>query len=205
MKCDDALVAAPKSSSRNEVIGAVRTPLGFFSLALLVAEAILGIVAARASGTDRTLCIVGMLVVMGGVIGIVTWLARAPDILGGGPDPRKLAESVLLKSENESLKEVLQRLSAENSNLKASIERVSSENHSLKLRLEDVTTWRLQILGLLGQGSTDVNTMFRELRAGDGEARTKVLSEIGRLVEEGTIEADTFKPHGYYRLVKKTS
>ncbi len=48
-------------SNRVGIIQAVKTPLGFFSLVVLVVEAILGVTANFSQGTDRTYLIVGML------------------------------------------------------------------------------------------------------------------------------------------------
>ncbi len=53
------------ASTRDAVIRAVKTPLGFFSLVVLAVEAILGVVVGLSSGMDRTISIVGMIVLIG--------------------------------------------------------------------------------------------------------------------------------------------
>lgn len=50
-----------ESSNRVDIIQTVRTPLGFFTLVVLVVEVILGVTANFSQGTDRTYLIVGML------------------------------------------------------------------------------------------------------------------------------------------------
>ena len=72
-------------SERISIIKAVQTPLGFFVLVVLVVEAILlGIVAGLSEGIDRTITIVGMLLLIGGLVGIVAFLAyNRPEALFG--------------------------------------------------------------------------------------------------------------------------
>lgn len=60
---------------RTNVIRSVRTPLGFFALIALVVEAILGTMMNFTSGLDRTLLIVGMVVVIFLLIIIVAVMA----------------------------------------------------------------------------------------------------------------------------------
>ena len=52
-------------ASRVRVINAVRTPLSFFTLVVLICEIILGGLATRATGIDFTLLVSGMLLVLG--------------------------------------------------------------------------------------------------------------------------------------------
>jgi len=61
-------------------INAVRTPLGFFALVVLVTEGILGGLAFRATGNDFTLLVIGMLVILILLIVAVTFTRpRTPD------------------------------------------------------------------------------------------------------------------------------
>ncbi len=72
------------SATRLGIIQAVRTPLGFFTLAVLVVEVILGIVANRSEGPDRTYLVIGMLVLMFLLVLIVAGLAVfRPEALSG--------------------------------------------------------------------------------------------------------------------------
>jgi hypothetical protein len=59
---------------RASIIQAVQTPLGFFVLALLVIEAIFGIVASLREGPDRTYLVIGMIGLLFSVIAIVAFL-----------------------------------------------------------------------------------------------------------------------------------
>src|SRR5262245_30258339 len=65
---------ATESKSRAAIINAVQTPLGFCSLAVLIIEVILGVLATRATGSDFTLLVKGM-------IGLLTILVIVAAIL----------------------------------------------------------------------------------------------------------------------------
>jgi hypothetical protein len=62
--------------SRVSIIQSVQTPLGFFTLVVLVAEVILGGLATQAAGVDFTLLIVGMLGLLFALIWAVLRLAK---------------------------------------------------------------------------------------------------------------------------------
>lgn len=77
---------------RTGIIRSVRTPLGFFTLTVLVVEAIMGIMTNFTSGSDRTILIVGILIIILLLIIIVAVMAwkrphrlygRAKDEVGG--------------------------------------------------------------------------------------------------------------------------
>jgi|GEM_PF-3959141 len=73
-----------KRQLRIDIIHAVRTPLGFFVLVVLVVEALLATVASLGQGLDRTLAIVGMLGIIVALIGTVAFMAvRHPEALSG--------------------------------------------------------------------------------------------------------------------------
>jgi len=75
---------AETSLDRISIIRTVQTPLGFFVLVVLVVKTILGIVAGLSEGMDRTIIIIGMLVIIGGLVGIVAFLAyNRPEALQG--------------------------------------------------------------------------------------------------------------------------
>jgi hypothetical protein len=57
-------VTIDKSDGRKGIISSVQTPLGFFTLVVLVSEGILGGLALRATGNDFTILICGMLLVL---------------------------------------------------------------------------------------------------------------------------------------------
>jgi hypothetical protein len=60
---------------RVEIIETVQTPLGFFTLTVLVVEIILGFVASLSGGLDRTYLIIGMLILIFLLVIIVSILA----------------------------------------------------------------------------------------------------------------------------------
>ncbi len=72
------------SAARVDIIQTVKTPLGFFTLVVLVVEVILGIAANFSQGTDRTYLIVGMLSLIFLLVIIVAGLAVfRPEALSG--------------------------------------------------------------------------------------------------------------------------
>jgi len=73
-----------ESNIRVDIIQAVKTPLGFFALVILVVEAILGITAGISEGKDRTYLIIGMLTLIFILVIIVASLAIfRPEALKG--------------------------------------------------------------------------------------------------------------------------
>lgn len=76
------------SYKRIDVIQTVKTPMGFFTLIVLVVEIIFGIAARLSQGTDRTYLIIGMIAVIVLLILIVAGLALfRPEALGGNRPP----------------------------------------------------------------------------------------------------------------------
>src|SRR4051794_7478806 len=68
---------------RAKIIQLVRTPLAFAVLVLLILEALIGIFALKAEGSDRTVLIIGMFVTTLFVVGLVFFMAiRFPELLG---------------------------------------------------------------------------------------------------------------------------
>ncbi len=74
-------------SERISIIETVKTPLGFFALAVLLVEAILGITANLSEGTDRTYLIVSMIALIFLLVAIVAALAyfRPEALMGRRP------------------------------------------------------------------------------------------------------------------------
>ena len=90
---------------RASLISAVKTPLGFFALVVLVVEAILLVALGLSSGPDRTYLVIGMLVLVVGLVGIVTFMAlfRPMSLYGrrDGSDEGDQADSSRLPSSFE--------------------------------------------------------------------------------------------------------
>ena len=76
-----------QSKGRVGIIETVKTPLGFFTLIVLVSELILGGLATRANGTNFTILLIGMLLVLFALIGAVVMV----EVKGRSapPDARK--------------------------------------------------------------------------------------------------------------------
>jgi hypothetical protein len=178
----------PLGGSRSEVIRTVSTPLGFFALVVLVIEVILGALAATGTGEGRTITVGVMLVVIIGLVGIVAYFAyHRPEALFG----RRYREE-------ENVDPAL--ITAP---FRSEIQRLTEDNQRLRTELETLTSARLRILSVLGADSADSRTIIERLgAANDPHAQNTVLSAIGKLVEDGTIEQDGTRSAGHYRLKK---
>ncbi len=90
-----------KPSDRVKLLDAVKTPIAFLTLALLVTETLLGGLAARASGTDFTMLVGGMLSALLLIVGLGFQINRS----------QPLKEQVdALKLENERLRQQTEEL-----------------------------------------------------------------------------------------------
>lgn len=82
---------------RVAIIEAVKRPLGFFTLVVLVGEVILGGLATRAAGSDFTLLIVGMLALLFALVIVVFRLAKSGE-QPVAPAPKSRRYDVFLSS-----------------------------------------------------------------------------------------------------------
>ncbi|MCK4488198.1 MAG: hypothetical protein KAU38_15750 [Desulfobacterales bacterium] len=92
-------------SNRLDVIQTVKTPLGFFTLAVLVVEVILGISANFSQGTDRTYLIIGMLGLIFLLVIIVAGLAifRPEALSGKRPLQDNISKTELVPVEDQNI------------------------------------------------------------------------------------------------------
>jgi len=92
-------------SNRLDVIQTVKTPLGFFTLTVLVVEVILGISANFSQGTDRTYLIIGMLGLIFLLVIIVAGLAifRPEALSGKRPLQDNISKTELLPVEDQNI------------------------------------------------------------------------------------------------------
>lgn len=85
---------SPPVSLREGLVRTVQTPLGYFVLVILVAEAILGALAGVSTGPDRTLAIWGVLGACAVLTAVVTTLAvTRPEALFGKRPPAAVTAS----------------------------------------------------------------------------------------------------------------
>lgn len=81
------------SDSRNQLIGAVKTPIGFFTLSLLIAEAVFGIGYAASASEHKVLMAGGMLGVLTMLVIIVALFAWfRPGVLVGDRPTRSIRD-----------------------------------------------------------------------------------------------------------------
>ena len=92
-------------SNRASIIETVQTPLGFFTLTVLVVEAILGVVANFSQGSDRSYLIVSMIILIFVLVAIVAGFAffRPEALKGKRPSVKKPALSNIHIEVNKKL------------------------------------------------------------------------------------------------------
>jgi hypothetical protein len=92
-------------SNRASIIETVQTPLGFFTLTVLVVEAILGVVANISQGSDRSYLIVSMIILIFVLVAIVAGFAffRPEALKGKRPSVKKPALSNIHIQVNKKL------------------------------------------------------------------------------------------------------
>jgi hypothetical protein len=175
-----ALDPTSSSESRTSIIQSVKTPLGFFTLAVLITEVILGLLASKASGGDFTILVVSMVILMFVLVGIVAYISfTKPYTLINDTYPAKRESSSLqsvdtslpleeqnsiLRKENEQLKNDLSRFNSLQTQVWAALHRYSSVN------LEEILTY----LGINN----------------DPKARREVISILGMFLQDGKIKRD---------------
>ena len=89
----------PDFKGRAGIIESVKTPLGFFTLVVLVCELILGGLATQAQGGNFTILLIGMLAVLFALIGAVVFVeVRRQSVSASQDRPRPAAERDLTVS-----------------------------------------------------------------------------------------------------------
>jgi hypothetical protein len=83
----------PKNNERVQIIQAVQTPLGFFTLVVLVVEIILGLLASKASGLDFTILLVSMVLLLFSLIIIVGIIVNRNPAMLTGPTKQESGET----------------------------------------------------------------------------------------------------------------
>jgi hypothetical protein len=165
---------------RTSIIQSVRTPLGFFTLAVLITEVILGLLASKASGGDFTILVVSMVILMFVLVGIVAYLSFSkPYTLINDTYPAKREPSLLQPVDNSlPLEEQNSILRKENEQLKNELSRFNSLQTQVWAALHRYHTVKLEeILSYLG-----INN--------DPKARGEVISILGMFLQDGKIKRD---------------
>jgi len=96
----------PKDNGRVQIIRAVQTPLGFFTLLVLVVEVILGVLTSKATGIDFTILVLGMVGLLFVLVLIVARvIQKNPEALTGGrrKEPKTEVTTAGLRGSNKDL------------------------------------------------------------------------------------------------------
>jgi hypothetical protein len=183
-----------KGDSRVEVLQVVKTPLTFFALALLATEGLFGFIALRLTGTDRTLSIIGVLILFAALLAIVLYLStggRLAALLGlidSGPAIAALQNNV-------------QNLKITNDTLGKQIQSLEAAKRRLEGKLEKLDSLKLHIIAIFGNRSLTTRQITDEIVGYESPfSRNEVRATIGQLLEDHTIEPDDRMPAGSYRL-----
>jgi len=199
-----------RGRGRAGIIHAVQSPLGFFTLAVLIVEVVLGVLASRATGWDYSVLLGGMIIFMFALVAFVgTIVVRHPELL--------LGVEAAAAHRHAVLSEQLQRVNDEARALRQATESAQAlashrEEENTELRkLNSQLTARLARLDSLTNGlwavlhhshSVALTVIYKELGAeADQSIRNEILSVLGTLIDEKRVERDPMNP-GYYRAVK---
>jgi hypothetical protein len=186
---------------RAEIIAAIKTPLGFFSLVILVVvEGILA-AAARASGTERTFIFAAMVSVVGLLVVIVAYLAYSrPEALAG-----KRSDLGSLTA----LKDRVRQLQTENQQWSSKYKQLEEQSAQLRTRLNELTDLKSRIYSYVaGYRSASAETivqMMYPMGNCPSDERQQVQSLITALIDDGRIEPDTNASAGFFRVKKPNS
>ena len=184
------MAPAPVSSSesRTSLIQSVKTPLGFFTLAVLVTEVLLGLLAPKASGGDFTILVISMIVLMFVLVGIVAYISLTkPYTLINDTYPSK--------EESPSLPPIAPSMPLEEQN-----SFLRRENERLKNELSRFNSLQTQVWAALHESSSpSTEEIFNFLGVqGDAKARAEVISILGMFLQDGKVKRNRSIASRYY-------
>ncbi len=194
-----------KGTGRERLIQAVTTPLAFFTLGVLIVEALLGGLGGfRLSGADRTNAFYWMVTIIVFLILLVAGLAvfRPEALAGARPDNG-------LKAENQKIKDQLRQSQGERTLLQANVQQLEERNRVLEMEKDSLATklakldsLKSRIVAILvARGSAELVEINNALGIVTGSPEHNlVLAIIGRLAEDGKVVRDTSKGGYYYAL-----
>jgi energy-coupling factor transporter transmembrane protein EcfT len=177
------------------------TPLGFFTLAVLIVEAILAVFVARASGLNFSVLLGSMIVLIFVLVAFMVFIVlRRPNLLFG--------LDAAMSDDTRILSDELQRSRAEVNATQSAITRLEHQvneltvaNTELKNRLDGLSSLKQRVWALINySNSVSLKFILENLDALSRDARDDVLNAIGILLDEGKIENYM---DGYYKAVKK--
>lgn len=164
--------------SRVSIIQSVQTPLGFFTLVVLITEAILGILASKASGQDFTILVISMCVFMFLLVSVVAYISfTKPELLTTKANQKdEIFLSPLPPDAPIQIREQFSKLKNENEELRTEIARLSS----LEARV-----WT----ALNQSNSVTPEHILSFLDAEkDPKLKEEIFSIMGNLLKEGKIK-----------------
>jgi hypothetical protein len=202
------------NSDRSQIIQAIRTPLGFFVLVVLVIEVIFGVIASAAGGLERSYLVISMIVLIFALVVIVAFLAYSrPEALQGArynPEAEKESKNEKADPLVIELNQRIAKLTREKDALAAKAERNSKEltekNKALQSELDDYRSLKTLLLGIFASGERlsldQIHILIHPRGVKKEWSRSDILATLGVLSQEGKVEADRSLP-GYYRKTEK--
>lgn len=181
---------------RVEIIRAVQTPLGFFTLVVLIVEVILGLLASRATGWDFSFLLGSMVVLVFVLVLSVFTTARRHEALA--EQVRRAKDDIRsLRQGGESADSLVSQFRQQNDELR----KVNSE---MADRLARADSLRIRLWAILHHSETvPLTLIYRELGAeNDQSIKNAILSHIGTLIDERKVVRDTMNS-GYFRALRQ--
>ena len=184
-----------KTTNRLNIIESVKTPIGFFVFAVLVIEAIFGVVLNKSEGSERAILIISMIALISTLVAIVVVLAVFR------PEALKGERQELHHSDEDKTKEIEQKVSE----LMEVIRSLSKAQQVMSEELSKYHSVRANMLDLFAQDEIfALDDIYTNLISGSTHiyfGRSEVQSVIGVLIEEGKIE-EVPRRANYYRGVR---
>ncbi len=147
-----------------------------------------------ATAVITLLGVIGVFSVSGGILGTlvtallvqtagaVIALSRSVDVFGD--------DEQVLAATNAGLERELRQLRGEQEELLEECKQAKAERDELGAALSEYDCARNEVLALVGPGPVNIDTICSKLQSASARDKEIVLQVIGRLVEEGKIEAD---------------
>jgi hypothetical protein len=183
------------------IIQAVQTPLGFFTLAVLVIEVILGILASRATGWNYSVLLGAIIISFFGLISCVVFITlRHPEMLLGAntaaeqqnnPLGQQLGaannEIATLRRELDSSDTRASRYKEENARYVEENAGLRDQNAELTASLRRLESLKNSVWGLLhDRDAVSLDEVFDQLGAkNDPSLKKEILSTLTTLIDEG--------------------
>lgn len=164
--------------SRVSIIQSVQTPLGFFTLAVLITEAILGILASKATGQDFTILVICMCFFMFLLVAVVAYISfTKPEILTTKANQKE--EGWVPSLPPDAPIEIQEQFS-----------KLKNENEKLRAEIVRLTSLEARVWTALNQSQSVLpsDILYFLSANNDSKLKEEIFSILGNLLKEGKVK-----------------